>query len=82
MDVLPEYDHTIAEQTNDWATVPGAPGVLHDVPTHSVFCTRVITITDRDPVLLIGKPWRHPNQGHRRPRRLSSGEWPTSSLVG
>ena len=61
---LPEYDAEAARQTDDWANVEGAPDQLYDVPTHCAFCKEFIPITDSDPVLLIGKPWRHPEHGY------------------
>jgi hypothetical protein len=61
---LPRYDVDLARQADDWADVPGAPDELHDVPTHCAFCKDFIRITDSDPVLLIGKPWRQPAHGY------------------
>ncbi len=64
MDDLPAYDVEAAQATDDWANVPGAPDQLRDVPTHCVFCEKFIPITDIDPVLVIGKPWRRPERGY------------------
>ena len=64
MPELPEYDRNVAQRVGDWADVPGAPEQLHDAPTHCAFCGEFIPITDSDPILLIGKPWRHPERGY------------------
>jgi hypothetical protein len=67
MDDLPElpvYDEDAARATDDWANVPGAPDQLSDVPTRCAFSKEFIPITDSDPVLLIGKPWRYPSRGY------------------
>lgn len=51
---VPDYDEEVAQSADDWADVRGAPDQLHDV----------IPITETDPVLLIGKPWRTPDRGY------------------
>jgi hypothetical protein len=60
----PDYDEDAAQTADDWADVPGAPDQLHDAPTRCAFCQQFIPITQTDPVLLIGKPWRTPDRGY------------------
>jgi hypothetical protein len=62
--LVPDYDEELARAADDWAEVPGAPDQLHDVPTRCAFCQQFIPITESDPVLLIGKPWRSPDRGY------------------
>jgi hypothetical protein len=60
---VPNYDVGRARSAGDWAEVPGAPDVLHDVPTKCIFCGEFVPITEADPVLVIAKPWQHPHKG-------------------
>jgi hypothetical protein len=55
---VPEYDEQAARSVEDWADVPGAPDVLHDVPTRCVFCGEFVQIAEIDPVLVVATSWR------------------------
>jgi hypothetical protein len=59
---IPEYDEDRAKSVKDWADVPGAPDVLHDLPTSCIFCGQFIAITEVDPLLVTAKPWQQPER--------------------